>query len=94
MFDLDPHTKRANALRQGLALMPPGFTARLCPVCDGRGRYTQTYNAGCGMGTYRADGPCDWCRESGLQQGDAAAPPSVVNQVLVAASRGVAPSDK
>ena len=39
---------------------------QLCPICDGRGEYQQSYNAGCGGGMYRSTGPCDYCKIDGL----------------------------
>lgn len=34
---------------------------RLCPMCEGAGKYEQTYTAGCGMGYYRSNGNCEIC---------------------------------
>jgi len=39
----------------------PDFV-EICLVCEGKGEYTQTYNAGCGMGLYKSTGPCDFCK--------------------------------
>lgn len=77
----------ADQLRRGLARLGPTFTARICGVCEGEGSYSQTYNAGCGMGYYSTKGPCDWCKETGLMQGDRPAPRSVLNQVATAGRR-------
>ena len=69
--------EHAEALKRGLAKMPPGFTAELCALCDGRGA----------RGTY--DQACEYCGGHGLRQGVGRpyawknpAPVSVVNQVL------------
>lgn len=32
-----------------------------CLVCKGAGDFEQTYTIGCGMGTHKSLGPCDWC---------------------------------
>lgn len=74
----------AAQLTRGLAKMPAGFIAQLCEICDGRGEYKQTYTLGCGGGTHRSLGDCDYCGSAGLMQGRKPAPASVVNQVLVA----------
>ena len=34
----------------------------VCPLCDGKGEYEQRYTVGCGMGTYKSIGPCDYCK--------------------------------
>lgn len=75
----------AARLKAGLESLPSGFNAKICFVCQGRGEFEQTYTAGCGGGYYRATGPCSYCSESGLLQGDGAAPRSVLEQVLNAA---------
>lgn len=88
------HTdEHAAALKRGLEKLPVDFAAKVCPVCDGHGQYRQTYNAGCGMGTYQSMGGCDHCDGTGLVWKSAngwgkAAPESVRNQVLVAATAG------
>lgn len=60
--------------------------AEPCGVCEGSGEYPQTYTAGCGMGTYRHRGPCDYCRETGLLYRGTLKPPpdSVLEQIKVA----------
>lgn len=37
-----------------------------CPLCAGKGRYKQTYTAGCGQGYFTMEGPCDYCAETGI----------------------------
>lgn len=71
-------------LEAGLAKLGPDFNAQLCVVCKGDGRYEQTYTIGCGMGTCRSMGKCDYCNGKGLMQGNKPAPESVRNQVLQA----------
>jgi len=78
--------EHAKALKRGLALMPSGFIAEICSLCEGEGQYMQSYTNGCGGGYSRMRGGCDFCNSTGLLQGCAAAPDSVRNQVLVAAS--------
>ncbi len=39
---------------------------RLCGCCDGKGEYEQSYIVGCGGGSYRSMGPCNWCNEQGF----------------------------
>jgi hypothetical protein len=73
---------RVEQLKAGLAALGPMFNADLCVVCDGEGRYRQTYTAGCGMGSFQSMGDCDYCARSGVRQGTYPAPESVVNQVL------------
>lgn len=77
----DEHAKR---LKLGLARMKPGFLAEICWACKGTGRYEQSYNAGCGMGYYRMNGDCEYCKSRGLLMAAGPAPLSVVNQVIVA----------
>lgn len=67
----------AAALKRGLRLMVPGFTAELCAVCGGEGSRSQWGPA------------CDCCGGQGLCQGTGhpytyqrPAPVSVTNQVL------------
>ncbi|CAH1670488.1 MULTISPECIES: hypothetical protein [unclassified Chelatococcus] len=79
--------KHAEALKAGLARLPSNFTAELCGWCEGRGRYSQTYNAGCGMGYFSAMGGCERCKGAGLIQGDKPASASVIHQVLNAGDR-------
>lgn len=40
---------------------------KVCPVCQGKGKYEQKYNAGCGMG--HIQGPCDYCDVDYLYDG-------------------------
>jgi hypothetical protein len=75
------------ALKVGLAKFGSDFAATLCTVCDGEGKYEQTYTAGCGMGSYQSIGKCDWCDGHGLRMGDKPAPYSVVNMVLLAGAK-------
>ena len=37
-----------------------------CMCCGGNGEYEQIYTVGCGGGTYRASGRCDWCGGRGI----------------------------
>lgn len=37
-----------------------------CFCCDGNGEYEQTYTVGCGGGTYRSTGRCDYCGGIGI----------------------------
>ena len=67
----------------------------VCPICNGAGEYRQTYTAGCGMGTYRALGPCDYCKHPskfmkglGYRMKDGGEVPlSVINQIEIAMER-------
>ncbi|MDR6952333.1 hypothetical protein J2X65_001688 [Ancylobacter sp. 3268] len=68
----------AAQLTAGLARLPVNFMAGLCDGCKGTG--SPTWQAS----PYE---PCPICNASGLLQGDIEAPPSVLNQVLVAAYR-------
>lgn len=86
--------EHAEALKRGLALMPPGFIAEICGLCEGHGSYMQTYANGCGMGSSRMTGGCDFCQSTGLLQGHKPAPDSVRNQVLVAAGADWKPKRK
>lgn len=88
------HTQEhADALALGLRCLGPGFLAQVCTICKGHGEYQQTYTRGCGMGTMRSTGGCDYCGATGLTQGYAmgnnAAPDSVREQVLEAARRNM-----
>jgi hypothetical protein len=69
-------------LRAGLMLMGPDFIGRICSICEGKGRYRQTYTAGCGGGYYRSVGDCEYCSSLGLMQNDKPAAESVVIQVV------------
>lgn len=79
--------EHAAELKTGLAKMPAGFMADICPSCDGEGQRMDTYTAGCGGGYYRAMGGCDYCDGTGLLQAYKPAPKSVREQVLTAARR-------
>jgi hypothetical protein len=60
----------------------------ICALCDGAGIYEQTYSAGCGMGYYRANGECEWCKGLGIRYArsdsyrDPVLPASVLAQCL------------
>jgi len=56
---------------------------KACTVCEGEGRYVQSYNAGCGGGFFSSLGECDYCEGTGLimKQTGVSAPLSVVNQI-------------
>lgn len=64
----------------------------VCPVCKGTGEYEQWYNAGCGGGSYKSMGPCDWCKHPtvfmrGLgyrMKSGKEVPLSVINQIKIA----------
>lgn len=75
----------AAKLKLGLAKLGDNFLAHLCWSCHGQCEYEDTYTHGCGKGYYRAFGPCEYCGETGLQQGDRPAPKSILAQVLKAA---------
>jgi hypothetical protein len=77
--------EHAADLRAGLKVLPEGFCARICPLCDGEGQRQQTYTRGCGMGYSTMVGGCDYCDGTGLLQGTEPAPSSVRVQVLEAA---------
>ena len=80
------HTaEHAAQLVRGLECLPANFIAAVCDICKGHGEYKQTYTAGCGMGSYRSTGGCDYCDGTGLLQGSKPAPDSVRNQVIEAA---------
>lgn len=59
-------------------------SVQVCSVCNGQGKYEQTYIVGCGYGTYRSMGPCDWCNSTGfVYKGGDTVPASVVNQIRI-----------
>lgn len=70
--------RHARQLEQGLARLGSGFRATICPSCCGTGspKWQQS--------PFKA---CPLCTASGLLQGSIEAPPSVVAQVLSAATR-------
>ena len=84
--------KLHNAINSGIKLELPS-AVKLCGFCEGFGKYKQTYNAGCGMESYRASGPCEYCKHSKLfMQGSGfvykarsmykySVPESVINQI-------------
>jgi hypothetical protein len=74
--------QHSNELHAGLLMLGPEFNARICPICSGKTEYEQTYTAGCGGGYFKSMGRCDYCDGLGMMQGDKAAPPSVVFQVI------------
>lgn len=81
-------TTSAEILKAGLIKLGPDFCAKLCEVCKGAGEYEQTYIVGCGGGSYRSVGRCDWCKKkAGLIVGREPASESVVNQVRLAGDR-------
>lgn len=84
----DRRHEHAAALRAGMTCMPANFVAQVCPICDGKGEYEQTFRAGCGGGYYRSGGDCAYCQETGMViiTGHPA-PVSVVEQVLTAGRR-------
>lgn len=84
-INMSPDEGQAQVLMRGLERLPAAFLAELCGVCDGAGKYEQTYTAGCGGGYFRSIGPCDYCRGFGLTMNGNPAPLSVVNQVTEAA---------
>lgn len=84
-MNMYPDDDQASILKAGLAKMAAGFLARICGVCEGEGKYEQTYTQGCGMGSYRSKGMCDHCKGEGLISGGSPAPDSVINQVRQAA---------
>lgn len=45
--------------------LPPHLVT--CEICKGKGRYEQTYIAGCGMGYYKSVGRCIFCDGVGLR---------------------------
>ncbi len=49
-----------------------------CEVCKGEGRYEQIYTVGCGMGSYKSMGPCDWCKQVGYMDKRFNAPASAI----------------
>jgi hypothetical protein len=62
----------------------------LCRSCGGKGRYPQTYTAGCGGGTYTSMGECGHCAGVGLRYFNGnSVPLSVINQILVARQRAI-----
>lgn len=79
--------EHAEALKRGLKALPTEFTASICGICKGEGRYPQMFTAGCGGGYYRANARCDYCDGTGLTQGNKPAPASVREQVLHAATK-------
>lgn len=86
--------QHAAKLKAGLAALGDDFVAHICGWCNGEGSYEQTYTAGCGGGYYRSYGGCDWCKGAGLvikgaHFPEAAAPESVVNQVVNAGVKRV-----
>ncbi len=60
-----------------------------CKLCDGKGEYEQTYNAGCGRGYYRSMGQCDGCKGMKYRYRESyePVPPSVLNQINVELER-------
>lgn len=54
----DMHMKHPEAIPEYL---------EVCGICGGNGAYRQTYTNGCGMGTSRFNGPCDYCQQTGLR---------------------------
>ena len=77
--------QHAKKLKAGLQKMVPEFTAELCGICKGQGSFDQLYTLGCGYGTSRMNGECEYCNGLGLMQNDKPVGFSVVNQVLEAA---------
>lgn len=77
--------EHAAALARGLTKLGATFIATVCPLCKGEGQRLQVYTNGCGMGTSRLMGGCDYCDATGLLQGSKPAPSSVREQVLNAA---------
>jgi hypothetical protein len=84
----DDQLEHAHRLKEGLSKLPEEFLAQICPICDGRTEYRQTYAAGCGGGYFKSMGPCEHCGKTGLimKSRFVAAPESVVHQVLNAAN--------
>lgn len=83
--NLYPEDNQKHLIKTGLAAMAPGFLAEACGVCDGAGKYEQTYTVGCGGGYYRSYGYCDYCNGWGLRMPTGPAPKSVYDQVCNAA---------
>lgn len=79
--------EHAKQLAAGLARLPAGFIAEVCPLCKGEGERSQLFTAGCGGGYHRSIAGCDFCDGTGLLQGTKPAPDSVREQVLNAANR-------
>lgn len=76
----------AMKLYKGLNMLKEDFVARLCPICQGKTRYEQTYCDG-PNGYFKSRGRCDYCGETGLMVGSKPASESVLNQVLLAAEK-------
>lgn len=57
---------------------------RVCPLCKGEGKTEQTYTAGCGMGSYRSMGACEYCKGWRFLSGDKPITSSILNQINVA----------
>lgn len=66
----------ASRLSIGLSRCGPDFLAEICPSCDG---------TGCPTWSATPYDACPTCNASGLLQAGIEAPPSVLNQVLIAA---------
>jgi DnaJ-class molecular chaperone len=77
-------------MRDGLAALGPTFSAELCEVCKGEGRYEQTYTIGCGMGTHKSMGCCDYCDGQGVTQQRKPASASIINQIMQAGLKALA----
>lgn len=77
-------------IRDGLAALGPTFSAELCEVCKGEGRYEQIYTIGCGMGTHKSMGRCWYCDGNGVTQQRKPAPASVINQIMQAGLKSLA----